>query len=640
MISFLLFLLLGSPIKENFKSRNFWKVTTLRKQAQDHDDSLLVIFSMKMMLKNKDVPAFIGDPKNLDLETRIVYTSAIYEIKEYDSVTINNLILLADSIKELRGYFLTKLTEKYLAAERTMDAIYCFRKVENERYRKIALQMLANKLWESRDTLLIDTVLSQKGIGEEVELFLKALRQIVRGDTIAARRLSRQLAVSKPQSLYSLKLAPMLDDTLKAIVFYSNQRYRDADSIFRKLNLIKYPYEQILSAYRTRDYERTLKLYESLQRYLKESEKKQLLVPVGYAYWRMGKPLKALEFLNYSANTGNEIAAREVVDILIKEDSSIFEEYIRNTKAESQELNYALGLYFLQKRDSSQAATFLRNSLRGNSRRIKERALYFLHQLDGTREDDENSELMLDYFVILNRGLVISKNEYEPQIDSTTKERLLPFKYLVLWGDAGEALKYLPDERNGIYEAIRIADNLGNDYLRITLAARYMNNYCNQDLPLYLAKHLFPLNYISAISSIAEFYSLKPEVIISLIREESRFNPQAVSSAGAIGLMQIMPATARRIMKEATPDSLRIPDLNVTLGTKYLSALMDTFPNLIHALCAYNAGESRAREWTSTYPTHDPALFIELIPFRETREYVQRILRSIIIYQYLLKEKR
>jgi hypothetical protein len=306
----------------------------------------------------------------------------------------------------------------------------------------------------------------------------------------------------------------------------------------------------------------------------------------------------------------------------------------------SQELSYALALFKMYKGDSTSAESLFIKSLNGNNLPIKIRARFFLKHLGRYVDDDLDNKIKFDYFYILDKGLVVTR-EPEPIISEETFEKLKIFKYLLILGDQSEALNYVPSEPNNLYGAVKLAERYGNDYIRIKLALDYYNSLPDRKgIPLYLLKHIFPTNYYKQISSIANFYNVKPEVVISLMREESRFNPTAISPAGAIGLMQILPSTGKRIMREATPDSLKVPDLNITIGIKYLSMLSDSFPNLIHTLCAYNAGESRIREWKRTYTTNDQLLFLELIPFKETREYVQRILRSIIIYQYLLRSEK
>ena len=126
---------------------------------------------------------------------------------------------------------------------------------------------------------------------------------------------------------------------------------------------------------------------------------------------------------------------------------------------------------------------------------------------------------------------------------------------------------------------------------------------------------------------------------MGLIRQESRFNKKIISSAGAIGLMQILPRTALEINNNARIKiNLVNPDENIKLGTKYLSNLMKRFNGSIPiSLAAYNAGPSRAKKWKANkrHVGNEPAMFVESIPFQETREYVQTVILSSAIYKEL-----
>ena len=127
-------------------------------------------------------------------------------------------------------------------------------------------------------------------------------------------------------------------------------------------------------------------------------------------------------------------------------------------------------------------------------------------------------------------------------------------------------------------------------------------------------------------------HQLHPALIRAVIKAESDFDPQAVSRAGAIGLMQLMPQTAVRLDVRDMYD----PDDNVGGGTKYLRQLLDRFHgNLPLALAAYNAGEDRVDDWRKNGNFADVEEFVESIPFTETREYVQAIMRNANVYRQL-----
>ena len=134
-----------------------------------------------------------------------------------------------------------------------------------------------------------------------------------------------------------------------------------------------------------------------------------------------------------------------------------------------------------------------------------------------------------------------------------------------------------------------------------------------------------------------------PAATLGLIRQESSFDAEARSQAGALGLMQLMPATAasvaRRLNESVSPPALTAdPAYNMRLGTAYLQSLLDQFGGALPlALAAYNAGPNRVMDWLAGYG--DPLAgaidmidWIELIPFNETRNYVQRVVENVVIY--------
>jgi soluble lytic murein transglycosylase len=162
-------------------------------------------------------------------------------------------------------------------------------------------------------------------------------------------------------------------------------------------------------------------------------------------------------------------------------------------------------------------------------------------------------------------------------------------------------------------------------------------------LPRFYWETLFPRPYWVDLKKHAEENELDPYLVASLIRQESEFNPAAVSHADALGLMQLLPKTGRKVAREMhvgrfSSDQLLTPDLNLQLGTRYFREMVDQFGGrLEYALAAYNAGSDRVQDWMASGPgaNQGPEEFVESIPFTETREYVQAILRNAAIYKRL-----
>jgi soluble lytic murein transglycosylase len=151
----------------------------------------------------------------------------------------------------------------------------------------------------------------------------------------------------------------------------------------------------------------------------------------------------------------------------------------------------------------------------------------------------------------------------------------------------------------------------------------------------------FPLPYREAVETESREHTLDPYLVAALIRQESEFDPKAISPAMAYGLMQLLPSTAAEISRRAgvtefTQDRLFEPDVNVRLGTYQLRSLINSFGGKIEpALAAYNSGKRRVNDWLSWYTYREPAEFVETIPITETRSYVQIIIRNADMYRRL-----
>ena len=164
-----------------------------------------------------------------------------------------------------------------------------------------------------------------------------------------------------------------------------------------------------------------------------------------------------------------------------------------------------------------------------------------------------------------------------------------------------------------------------------------------KDLSANFWKHFFPLAYENAILVYANQRKVDPFFVNGIIRQESLFDSRALSPAGARGLMQIMPATGKRLYpktKLKIPFSTNVlfdPDMNIRLGIKYVSQLNKRFGNnSMHTLISYNAGPHVLKKWLKRFGhLNDQDVFIESIPYPETRRYVKHVLRNQGIYKSL-----
>jgi soluble lytic murein transglycosylase len=160
-----------------------------------------------------------------------------------------------------------------------------------------------------------------------------------------------------------------------------------------------------------------------------------------------------------------------------------------------------------------------------------------------------------------------------------------------------------------------------------------------QSIPLAYWHILFPEPYWTIIKAESAKNNLDPYLVASLIRQESEFNPSVISYANAWGLMQLLPSNGKALAREEGMTHFQTfqlldPETNIRLGTRYLRQTLDKFGGVPeYALAAYNAGDSRVEDWQASGPYSGIDEFVESIPFTQTREYVQAILRNIEIYR-------
>lgn len=160
-----------------------------------------------------------------------------------------------------------------------------------------------------------------------------------------------------------------------------------------------------------------------------------------------------------------------------------------------------------------------------------------------------------------------------------------------------------------------------------------------------IQKLLYPYPHRNLIEKYASLYNVDPLLVVAVIREESKFLPQSESRKGAKGLMQLMPNTARWISqnlgeKDYSDEDLLKPEKNIQYGTWYLASLAKEFHgNMTLILAAYNGGRGHVKEWINTDQIDLDHVRAQDIPFRETREYVQRVLKSYERYINLYRQK-
>jgi soluble lytic murein transglycosylase len=161
-----------------------------------------------------------------------------------------------------------------------------------------------------------------------------------------------------------------------------------------------------------------------------------------------------------------------------------------------------------------------------------------------------------------------------------------------------------------------------------------------EQLPDDVLRVVFPLEYWDLIRRHSRAHDLDPFLVAALVAQESTFLPAVRSPANAYGLMQIVPATGRRLARAEgitrfSTSMLTRPEVNVRLGTRHFATLVGKFGGVVYALAGYNAGEHRVVRWKAERPGLDQDEFIDDIPFPETQNYVKKIMGSAEDYRRL-----
>jgi soluble lytic murein transglycosylase len=189
----------------------------------------------------------------------------------------------------------------------------------------------------------------------------------------------------------------------------------------------------------------------------------------------------------------------------------------------------------------------------------------------------------------------------------------------------------LAQSADSAFRALKIMKSFSSDYLSMTL----------DKAPVKFWQMLFPLPYKDDVFVNARERGLDPWDVAALIRQESEFNPAAKSTANAYGLMQLRPPTGKMLGRQEglgaiSTGMLLNPGVSIKLGTEYLRQQLSHWDgDLYRTLAAYNAGPGRVREWLTWMNYREPAEFVENIPFTQTREYIQAVLRNADIYREL-----
>jgi len=242
----------------------------------------------------------------------------------------------------------------------------------------------------------------------------------------------------------------------------------------------------------------------------------------------------------------------------------------------------------------------------------------------------------------------ISKAELKSDHLKKAKELfMLGFNY-----DAIGELEIVEDEEHNdkelMVEVGKLFFKTGDYYRAIKIAVNYLNDFLS-DEPKGEAKNIwksfYPRGYYNFVEKWADGENVNPFLIYSVMREESHFNPYALSISNARGLMQIIPSTGNWIAERIPyhnfhTEKMWDEETNIMMGSWYLRFLLDYF-NEVEMLAAagYNAGQGAVGKWVEKYDEKEADFFIENIPYEQTREYVKKVLRDYVIYHQIYSKE-
>lgn len=235
------------------------------------------------------------------------------------------------------------------------------------------------------------------------------------------------------------------------------------------------------------------------------------------------------------------------------------------------------------------------------------------------------------------------------KLSNKTKELLKRTEFLFDVAEPEQALKELfaglghYKDRALNWHVSHLLHRRGEYYSLLRIVANY---YLPRMVTLAVGEHplwelAYPRPYWSLLKSYANQAGIDPYFALAIMREESHFDPQALSSSKAMGLMQLMPATAKAVARKKKiklneKAEIFNPELNARLGTLYLGSLADRFKSeLIYTAGSYNAGPHNMLKWINRWRGKSLDAFVEQIPFTETRNYVKRVYRSYKLYKHI-----
>ncbi len=458
-----------------------------------------------------------------------------------------------------------------------------------------------------------------------------------------ADSLLRLLATTYPSSPYADRIVSEisgLDSITVGRIAFAHGRYEDA---LRLLPPDDYPKEHLLSLYFLRKDREFLKAEARLRPLLPPATRARLTFLRALTLERLDRYSEAIRTLVSLVKTGGSWGERAAYELshLALQKRWVYRilKALKPVAPGHPAAVSRVALLYLAMDQRADAWQWFQKNLHSSDDFYRAQALYFLYKLTGNTQYRDT--LIHRYPLSYYTAILPDSFAFPPSRISEDTCALSPaFRLYAKLHEYAWALAVVDSEPACALQAAKIAVEVGAPYLATRLVWRTLASPPVWDsLRLTL---LFP--YPDPWARKLRDMPVPAFLLMAIMREESHFHPWVISRAGAIGLTQLMPRTYQAVTGEPHPLGVFHPFQNLRVGARYLAQLLERFGDPRLAVAAYNAGPGAVTRWLQRWQkaarTQDLTVFVEFIPYRETRNYVRRVMRSYRMYQRLYRHSR
>lgn len=417
-----------------------------------------------------------------------------------------------------------------------------------------------------------------------------------------------------------------LSQLIKAQILYHNEKYKDLIEQIRPESALYFYVDALSKLYDFKGASEICKKHKTTNLRKSDYFFKCILNLLEF-----GDTISAFEFIDSLYDYDPYRAVRiGAYNAIVSKKYDLFFKTLKDTQISEVQFMKAL-VYYVQGNYLNAILTLEKIPKITNDKFEISRAYYWLYKL--TRNENYLKKI---YQTHPNGYYSVYLNFYPKVIDSTLyDENKLQYYQkpiiLEILGFRSEFWRFL-NEENRIY-LIYLLSKIGSYDLALDLA----ENIISQTIPKDILLMAYPTPYFEEFLNASSKSGIEIELLYAIVREESKFNKDAVSIAGAMGIAQVMPEDFKRWSKKLNlpykPFDIKI---NLLIGALHFKEFLEIFNYDINlAICAYNAGPNAVKRWLNALDYSDTDLFFELIPYRETRNYYRRVMRSYLIYKYI-----